>query len=341
MTVNITGLNFQPGCLAQLGTVPLTVTLCQSATVSAQVPPGTDAGYYSVSVTNPDAQMGTLVNAYTATNPIPLITSVTPALWTASSTNLPVTITGNLYRNTGTPGVLRAALNGTALVNVAYVDQTTLSAEIPFSSPGLDLGGYTLTVVNPGPTDPSGSLAYAFTVYTYTTQATCDAGVSDCNDAKGEPDGSWASLSDGEVITFDFGTSSGIMNGTGYDLVFYEHPNDPGIWLDYVTIEIGDVVSWHTLFEWDGDNPGDITGTNIDSYANDPLGPDPGEVDNEHIPSADLYPGGLSYNTGIAIDIGVAAQPPLTHSGPYRWVRVSAPSGGGDPAEIDAILRLH
>jgi hypothetical protein len=53
----------------------------------------------------------------------------------------------------------------------------------------------------------------------------------------------------------------------------------------------------------------------------------------------------LPFNTGIAIDIGVAAvavqpaQPPLP-AGPFRWVHIWFP-GGTNEAEVDAILRLH
>ena len=94
------------------------------------------------------------------------------------------------------------------------------------------------------------------------------------------------------------------------------------------------------MFAWDGDDPGDVAGTNIDGYATD-AGPFPGESDNEPIPWYDLYPGPppLPFNTGVAIDIGVAE--PSLPPGPFRWVRISSPPGGGDPSEIDSILRLH
>lgn len=330
MSLKITGLNFEPGCSVQLGTVPLTVTSCLPTVVSATVPTDMVAGYHDLTVTNPDSQLGTLSSAYTATNPIPAVTSMTPALSAISTTNLPVTIAGDYFRNTGTPGGLRASLNGTPLANVAYVSPTELSAEVPFSSPGLGLGGYLLTVVNPGPTDPSGTLLNAFTVYTYTTQVTCDSGVSDCSYAEGEPDGQVAELGAGDVITIDFGAGNGITDGPGYDMVFYEWPNAPGIYLDYTIVEISDDGStWYTVFAWDG-TLGGVAGTNIDGYATD------GEEENEPIQSSDLYPGGLTYNTGIAIDIGIWTPP-----GPsFHLVRFRDP-GGVDVAQIDAILRLH
>jgi hypothetical protein len=294
------------------------------------VPADVEAGYYDATVTNPDSQSGTLTNGYTATNPIPIVTDVTPALSPVSTSNLHVTITGSYFRTAGAPGVLRASLDGTSLANVTYVSQTELSAEVPFSSPGLGLGGYLLTVVNPGPTDPSGSLPDAFTVYTYTT--TCDPAPL-CNSAVEEPDGGYTSLDTTDVITIDFGAGEGITDGSGYDMVFYEREFFGGeVFLDFITIELSDDrVTWHTVFNWDG-VPGGVAGTNIDGYATDPGG----EEDNESIPPDNLYPGGLATNTGIAIDIGA-----MGLSGPYRWVRISNPGGGADSSEVDAILRLH
>jgi hypothetical protein len=314
--------------------------------VLASVPVGIIAGYYDLTVTNPDGQSDTLTSTYTATNPIPLVTGITPALSVIASTNLAVTISGDNFRNTGAPGVLSASLDGIPLVAVNYVSPTVLTAEVPFALPGvMDLGVYTLTVTNPGPTAPSGSLVNAFTVYTYTT--TCQP-VPACNPAVGpgpQPDGGPVDLIGTAVITIDFG-SNGITNGPGYDLVFYEWPTDidpgPGVvWginLDWITIQLVEDGSSipYTVFGWDN-SPGDVVGTNIDSYAAG------GESDNEPIPSSDLYPGppSLAHNSGIAIDIEDVQ--PLLPPGPFRYVRISVPAvpGDTDGAQIDAVLRLH
>jgi len=340
--VTITGQDFQPGCSASLhsptfGTFALTVTnnCAVSTTILAQVPLDVPFGalpadFYDLTITNPDSQWGTLDNAYTATNPFPTVTSMTPAVTSLDGTVM-VTIVGNDFRSIGAPGGLRAEINGIPLAGVTYVGPTQLTATAPRDT----LGIYTLIVTNPGPTDPSGSLADAFTVYTYTTQVTCETGVVNCDNSKGEPDGQVAELDAGEVITMDLGTA-GINNGSGYDMVFYEWPNGPGIRLDRIIIEISDDgAAWYTVFAWDG-IAGGVSGTNIDTYATDWNG----ESDNETIPATDLYPGGLPLNTGIAIDISTA-QPPLPHNGPFRWVAVYAPAGSGDPAQIDAIVRLN
>jgi hypothetical protein len=351
VTITIGGASFQPGCAVSLGAVPLAVTSCTSDTILAQVPAdlpigALPAGFYDVTVTNPDSQWGTLFNGYTASNPFPVITSVEPALAVLGSAPSLV-IGGADFRDVGAPGTLEARLNGTPLMNVAYLDANTITADVP---PGMALGAYVATVVNPGPTGPSGSLVNAFTVFAYTDVVTCSGGVSNCSDAGGPPDGDGnvARISCGSAITLYFDV--GISDGAGYDMVFYEYPYSPGILLDWITLELSDNgIDWYRVFDWDGDSPpGDVAGTNVDGYANDPSNPPyAGEADNEPISSQDLYPALPSLpNTGIAIDIGVAAaaiqppQPPLP-SGPFRWVRVSAPTGCGDDAEVDAILRLH
>jgi hypothetical protein len=358
LTANITGLNFQAGCTATLvstwtGNVPLSVTWISTTTAVADVPadvPVGDfpAGYYGLTLTNPDGLSGSLASAYTATNPIPVITAVDPAVSLATSSDLGVTISGNNFRNTGAPGALGADLNGIPLANITYVSATELDAIVPFSSPGLDLGPYTLTVRNPGPTSPSGQLVNAFSVYAYST--TCEPAAI-CGPAL-EPDGLQLDLAIGAVITIEFGIGNGITDGPGYDMVYYEWPADigggvGGILLDMVRIELIDETapySSYIVFDWDESSPVDIAGTNIDSYAAG------GEMDNTPIPAVDLYPGPstIPWNTGIAIDIGIAAQAvqppqsPLPGGGRFRWVRItSLPGGAGDTAQIDGVVRLH
>jgi len=56
-------------------------------------------------------------------------------------------------------------------------------------------------------------------------------------------------------------------------------------------------------------------------------GGNPTEVDNCDIPATRLY-----NNTGVTIDIDGIVPP-----GTYPWIRITAPAGGADGAEIDAI----
>jgi hypothetical protein len=331
--VTIVGQHFQAGCSAELGTVSLTVTQCLPTVISATVPADIIAGFYNLTVTNPDSRWDTLTPAYTATNPIPSVVDVTPDLAPNDAVQT-ITITGGNFRNTGAPS-LRVALDSTPLANVVFVNPSTLTADVPA---GTSVGSYNVTVTNPGPTDPSGSLADAYTVYTYSTNVTCTGDVDNCDSASGDPDGNYAGVDPGEALTITFGVGNGIADGPGYDMVYYERPHGGGIQLDYVTVEIGDGTGWYTVFDWDGDSwdTTDVIGTNIDAYASDSGGPYPGEADNEEIPSAALYPRSATPNTGIAIDIGVLPVP----AGSYHLVRFSNP-GGSQQSEIDSVTRLN
>jgi len=428
VNVTISGLNFQAGCSASLDGVPLAVSNCAPTLIQAAVPVGIVAGYYDLTVTNPDSQSDVLPNAYTATNPIPVVAAINPNTW-FTTTDRAVTITGGNFRNTGAPGALRARLDGVPLLNVTYVDQNTLTAVVPCRSAGMGLGTYTLYVTNPGPTDPTGSLANAFTIvadtppaapanlraaagesqivlgwdpnseidlagynvyrtdsgfltavtensyrdaavtngttytyyvtaidvasnesaasnlasaqpyditpYMYTTSVTCTGSlVGSCSDAGGPPDNVPVGIDNSDTITLDFGTGRGIIDGPGSDMVFYEWLTGGSIYLDYITIDLSaDGVTWYTVFEWDGDNPGDVSGTNVDGYASD----GDGELEDEPIPQGDLYP---YPGSGIEIDIGaVQSPPPPGYS--FHLVRFTYPAGGTDYGQIDAVERLN
>jgi hypothetical protein len=311
---------------------------CSSTTeLEAWVPKDTIAGYYDVAVINDDGQSDALGNAYTATNPIPSISGLSPAasIWAASEV-VTVTSEQQRFRNTGTPGNLRGALDGVT-TTVTYISTDMVTVVVP---PSLPRGVYTLTITNPGPTDPTFSLTNSLAVVlTYTT--TCQPAPL-CQVAIGPPDGDFYRITDTEGITIDFG-SAGIDHGPGYDMVFYEFPSPPGIRLDYVTIELSnDGTTWYPVFDWDGVDGG-VTGTNIDSYAVD-SGTYAGEYGEEPIPGSVLYPGApYPYgNSGIAIDI--AGLIPV--SGPFRWVRVfyppdAPPAGGNRASQVDSIVRLN
>jgi len=330
VAVTIGGANFFPGCTAALDGTALTISSCNPTTIVASVPAGLLAGYYGLTVTNPGPLTDTLASAYTATNPIPVITGIVPTLW-FTTTDTPITIYGSSFTNLAQPatGALRANMNGISLLNVTLVSPTTITATVPCNSNPMALGAYTLNVINAGPTNPTGSLVNGFRVDTYTNTVTCSGGAVSCAYAVGPPDDLHAGIPVGEVITISFGAGQGISTTAGHDMVFYERANAPGILLDYVTIEVStDGSTWYTVFNWDG-NPGGVSGTNIDSYA----ASTPGEEDNEPILSSDLYP---FPGTGIMIDIQAFGAP----AGVYDWVRLSNP-GGIQPSEVDAIQPLY
>jgi len=299
------------------------------------IPAWFTAGYYDLTVTNPDSQSGTLTNAFTLTNPIPLITGVNPYTGT-DNVNTDATISGSNFISG-----LSARLDVFSLT-VTFVNSTTLNTTVPGTiMPG---GPCTLTVSNPGPLTPTNSLTDAFTVTlssTYGYTPTCDISTTSCSDAYGPPDGNPAEIAVGGYLTFTFPAGSGIRDGPGYDFVFFEFPNpddpDPdigGILLDWIVVDVSeDGNNWHQVLYW-SDNITD-TNTNVASHNYDG---DAGEQDNEFIRSGDLWPGGLNANTGIAIDINVISPPQRSQ---YRYIRFSCPTGGGDVAQVDGIERLH
>jgi hypothetical protein len=331
--VTIHGQDFQAGCSASLDAISLLVDSCSPTSILARVPADVPlgalpAGVYDLTVTNPDSQSDTLSDAYSAINPTPLVFSISPAV-AERGTTPDVTISGSNFRNV--PGGLNARVGGIPLTNLTYIDPTQLQAQIPA---GLGLGVHTVEVVNPGPTNPTGSLEDAFTVYT--TPGSCSP-TPLCEEALGPPDGQEVPLACGETITLYFGAGQGINDLAGYDMVLYEWPNPPGIHLDFMILELSaDGTTWYRVFAWDG-APGGVEGTNVDDYAID----GDGEVDNEQIPSGELYPPPVppdNLNTGVAIDVQAWVPP---GSGPFDWVRIIAPPGCGDATQIDSILKLH
>lgn len=334
----ITGTNFLPNPTAFLvdgDAMALSTTYISSSALNAVIPAWFTADYYDLRVTNPDSLSDILPNAFTLTNPIPLLTGVNPYTGTDNA-NTDVTINGSNFVNG-----LSARLDVFSLI-VTFVDSTTLDTTVPGTiMPG---GAYTLTISNPGPLTPTQSFTNVFTVTLssiYGGPPTCIT-TTNCISASEPPDGSPANIAEGGYLTFTFPVSSGIRDGPGYDFVFYEYPNpnDPnpdagGILLDQIAVDISeDGNNWPQVFNW-GDNITD-TNTNVAFYN---YNGDTGEVDNEFIPSRDLWPGGLNANTGIAIDIGIISPP---RGSQYRYIRFRCPYGGGaDPAQVDSIERLH
>jgi hypothetical protein len=108
-------------------------------------------------------------------------------------------------------------------------------------------------------------------------------------------------------------------------LIFYEFLNptgcNGGICLDWVIIDLSDAEPhpWPTpwprrIFYW-GDSDSTNNGSVPPTYF-------PPELPNAAIPPADLYNG-----WGIQIHV----------NGVYRYVRIAAPPGCSDPAQIDSI----
>ncbi len=233
----------------------------------------------------------------------------------------PAPSTYRVYRADGGPYIIVTETPGTAYLDNSVVNGTVYTYYVA----ALDAGGWEFGFSNLVQVQ-----LYDIGPYTTTDSVACDPYNPSCGLASGPPDGQALNLDAGASVTLDFGDGTGMIDGPGPDLVFYEWPNPPGILLDFIIIEISpDGSQWYTVFAWDG-TPGGVMGTNIDAYATDA----DGERDNEPIPSNALYP---FPGTGITIDIGIWA--PAGYS--YRYVRLRCPGNGGDPAQVDAVQRLH
>ncbi len=156
--VTIFGSNFVTTPLASLGGYNLTgVTYIDANTLSATVPAGLPVGFYTLTITNPlpSGPPASLTNAFTITYPAPSVTAIVPNTGVNTATTS-VIITGTNFYATPT-----ARLGVVSLLNVTYINATTLTATVPA---GMAAGSYPLFVINPGPGNPTGSLPNAFTV---------------------------------------------------------------------------------------------------------------------------------------------------------------------------------
>ena len=140
-----------------VGATPLAeVGWVSSATLTATLPMGFPIGIYTVTVTNPDGQSGSLPDGLTVRYPAPALQEVSPTNGIYGQV-IVLTITGTSF--VATPTVVLGSLPCAA---VGYVSSTLLTATVPGDLPP---GVYDLTVRNPGPGNPEVRLTQAFTLY--------------------------------------------------------------------------------------------------------------------------------------------------------------------------------
>jgi len=224
-----------------------------------------------------------------------------------------------------------------------YADSTIGFSNVASATPGVISNKTTVACTS----------ILSVTVGLGTTPPTCKAALIDIDAPGINPP---ASLFLGTVIVgdpdrpgeliLDYGAGGGIIDGSDYDVVFFELFNrtfsPPAISLDYTILEVSETYSpsnWITVFGWDGVD-GHVTNTNIASYG--PTGTD--EVEGEQIPPLSLYPDPSpatppNENTGIAIDISPYAPAGIK----YRYIRLAQPASGspGTQVQVDAIYRLN
>jgi len=210
------------------------------------------------------------------------------------------------------------------------------------SIPSPEANGTTGTVSNPNPTPPAGCPSPA---------------PPDCGDAGGPPDGIFSNVSPTQTLVLDLGPNNGILNGPGWDLVYYERETPGGppplVQMDYVTVELStDTTNWYVVFAWSLGNESLASSAEVLPFASVPADSSycdlvDGASYSDLIPmgSCGLW-GGLygtpPYNTGIRIDISLANPPIPSPTGEgYRYIRIRQRPDAPQPAEIDGIERLN
>ena len=155
-SVTITGTGFLSGAQVTLGGAAATSETVVNTTTITAVTPAHAAGAISVVVTNTDTQTGTLTNGYTytASNPAPTVSSISPTSGTTAG-GTSVTITG-----TGFLSGAQVTLGGTAATSETVVNSTTITAVTPAHAAGA------VSVVVTNSDSQSGTLTNG---YTYTT----------------------------------------------------------------------------------------------------------------------------------------------------------------------------
>ena len=151
--VTITGTGFLAGATVSLGGTAATNVNVGSSTSITATTAAHAAGGVNVVVTNTDAQTGTLPHGFTysAGNPAPTVTSITPNTGTtAGGTSVTITGTGFLAGAT-------VSLGGTAATNVNVVGSTSITA----TTAAHAAGAVSVTVTNSDA--QSGSLPNGFT----------------------------------------------------------------------------------------------------------------------------------------------------------------------------------
>src|SRR6185312_10449059 len=160
--VTITGANFLAGATVNLGGAAATnVTVVSSSSITATTAAHA-AGVVNVTVTNTDAQVGTLTNGYTyaGTNPAPTVSAITPNSGTTAG-GTAVTITGTGFLAGATVKLGGISATGVTVVNSTSITATTaahaagaVSVVVTNSDAqsGTLTNGYTYTTTNPAPT---------------------------------------------------------------------------------------------------------------------------------------------------------------------------------------------
>jgi hypothetical protein len=261
-----------------------------------------------------------------------------------TGSGVPILALSGQYFQLGATAQITNGINSVNLAPSTVVSSTLITGTLDLSAAAG--GPWDVMVTNPDLQRGIATNTFTVTIpitYSYGITATCSPRVTNCLNIIGPPHNDVAEILEGGVITLDLGVGNGIMNGRGYDMVFYEFDNSGTTFLDWIIIQLSeDLSSWQTVFNWgDGYQPPPgctdsplvacDSSSEVVPYSNDANG----EQDNEAITTTLLYNG-----PGIRIDIDFLDGPPTAL---YRYVRLSSPDNGSgnDAAQVDSIERLH
>jgi len=150
-SLSIVGSNFIPSSVANWNGIPLSTTYVSSIALSANIPSNylTSTGTALVTVASPAPGGGTS-NALpftisTADNPVPTLSSLSPANAFSGSPDTPLTVGGSNFLDNSI-----ILWNGSVAFPTTYVDSATLTAVIP-AADLISAGSAAVTVFNPAP----------------------------------------------------------------------------------------------------------------------------------------------------------------------------------------------
>jgi hypothetical protein len=159
----ITGTGFLAGATVSIGGTAATGVHVATSTSISAVTPAHSAGSADVTVTNSDAQHGTLSEGFTYTavsNPSPTVTAITP---NTGSTGGGTTVT---IMGTGFQSGASVTFGGTMATTTTMVSSTTLTATTPAHAAGV------VNVVVTNTEEQSATLANGYTYVTSNTAPT-------------------------------------------------------------------------------------------------------------------------------------------------------------------------
>ncbi len=178
-TITVTGTNFQTSgttivALEASGEDTIScssVSVDNSTKLTASVPSEQETGTYDVKVTNPDSQSATSSSAFTISNPVATVSSITPSSMTNDDTQS-VTIVGTNFR-TG----LSVKIGTTSCTTVILDSENPTTQLTCYVPADIDPDDYDVVVTNIG-ANP-GTLSAGFTVNAGTTTVALTYSASD------------------------------------------------------------------------------------------------------------------------------------------------------------------